>query len=171
VERDPSRRPGDHAFVRDFAGQDSDVATLLNHVQRTVGKAELRGDLRISLQKTADQARDNGLSQIHGRKQTQVAAQHRLIFAQALVRRFGVSQHGSCVLQQTLSRLRQIHPMGIAPQERRTAVLLQHAQVTAQRRLRNFQVARPGGDAAALHDANKGAEQGEVIECGHPISE
>jgi hypothetical protein len=105
------------------------------------------------------------LSQIHGRKQTQVAAQHRLIFAQALVRRFGVSQHGSCVLQQTLSRLRQIHPMGIAPQERRTAVFLQHAQVTAQRRLRNFQVARPGGDAAALHDANKGAEQGEVIEC------
>src|ERR1700750_2103626 len=36
---------------------------------------------------------------------------------------------------------------------------------TAQRRLRNFQVAGPGGDAAALHDANKGAEQGEVIEC------
>ena len=78
VERDLSRWPGDHAFVRDFAGQDSDVATLLNHVQRTVGKAELRGDLRISLQKTADQARDNGLSQIHpGRKQTQVAGQQR----------------------------------------------------------------------------------------------
>jgi hypothetical protein len=64
VERDLSRRPGDHAFVRDFAGQDSDVATLLNPVQRTVGKLELRRDLRISLQKTADQARDNGLSQI-----------------------------------------------------------------------------------------------------------
>ena len=67
----------------------------------------------------------------------------------------------SCSPQQTLSRLGQIHPMGIAPQKRRTAVLLQHAEVTAQRRLRNFQVARPGGDAAALHDANKGAEQGE----------
>jgi hypothetical protein len=123
VESDLSRRPGDHALVRDFAGQDSDVATLLNHVQRTVGKAELRGDLRIDLQKTADQARDSELSQINnGRIQTQAAAQRRLIFAQALVRLLGVSQHGLCVRQQTLSRLRQAHPMGIAPQQRRAAV-------------------------------------------------
>jgi hypothetical protein len=32
-------------------------------------------------------------------------------------------------------------------------------------------VARPGGDAAALHDANKGAEEGEVIERGHSTYE
>ena len=51
VERDLSRRSGDHAFVRDFAGQDSDVATLLNHVQRTVANAELRGDFELVCKK------------------------------------------------------------------------------------------------------------------------
>jgi hypothetical protein len=57
IESDLSRGPGDHAFVRDFAGQDSDVATFLNHVQRTAAQGELGGDLRIDSQKTADQTR------------------------------------------------------------------------------------------------------------------
>lgn len=49
-----SRRPGDHAFVRDPSGQNSGVATLLNHVQGTVAHAELRWHLRVALQKTAN---------------------------------------------------------------------------------------------------------------------
>ena len=61
--------------------------------------------------------------------------------------------------------------MRIAPQECRAGAFLQHTEITAQCRLGNFQAARPGGNAAALHNANKGAEQGEVIECGHPIFE
>jgi hypothetical protein len=85
----------------------------------------------VALQKTANQPRTNGLSEINGHKQTQVAAQRRLIFPQALGRRFGLSQNGLGVRQQTLSGLGQAHPMGTASQERRATVFLQQAQMTA----------------------------------------
>ena len=71
------------------------------------------------------------MSEINGHKQTQVTAQRRLIFPQALGRGFGVSQQGLCVRQQTLSGLRQAHPVGIAPQERCARMFLQQAEMTA----------------------------------------
>ena len=45
-------------------------------------------------------------------KHPQLAAQRGLIFAQALLRFFGVIQHGVCIRQETLSGLRQTHPHG-----------------------------------------------------------
>jgi hypothetical protein len=50
-------------------------------------------------------------------------------------------------------------------------MFLQQAEMTAQSRLRSFQAARPGGNTAALHNANKGAEQREVIEYHHSLCE
>lgn len=93
--------------------------------------------------------------EIKGQKQTQVAAQRRLIFPQALGCRFGVNQNGLCVRQKTLSGLGQAHPVRIAPQESCATLLLQQPKMTAQSRLGNFQAARAGRNAAALHDANK----------------
>jgi hypothetical protein len=54
-----------------------------------------------------------------------MAAQPRLTLSQALVRLFRVIQHGLRIRQQTLSRFRKAHPVGIAPQERRARVFLQ----------------------------------------------
>jgi hypothetical protein len=52
-------------------------------------------------------------------------------WAQALGRRFGVSQNRLGVRLQTLSGLGQAHPMGIASQERRATAFLQQPQMTA----------------------------------------
>jgi hypothetical protein len=58
------------------------------------------------------------LSEINGQKQTQMAAQRRLIFPQTTGRRFGLTQDSLCVRQQTLSGSGQAHPVGITPQRK-----------------------------------------------------
>jgi hypothetical protein len=58
------------------------------------------------------------------------------------------------------------HGVGIAPEEGGAAALLEGAELAAQGGLGDFQAAGAGGDAAALDDADEGAEQGEVFKRG-----
>jgi hypothetical protein len=86
---------------------------------------------------------------------------------QSPFRSFGVSQHCLSLGQQTLSRLRHAHLRSIPPQQRCAALFFQRPRMTAQGRLRDPQAPRASGNAAALHDANKGAEQREIFKGGH----
>lgn len=61
--------------------------------------------------------------------------------------------------------------MRVASEESRAALFFQGAEMTAERRLRDFQAARAGRDAAAFDDANESAEQGQIIERSHSIRE
>jgi hypothetical protein len=90
-----------------------------------------------------------------------------MILPQPALRFLSVSQHCLSIGQQTLSRLRHTHPMGIPPQQRRAAAFLQRPEMAAQGWLGDSQAPCAGGNAPALHNANKGAEQREVFEGGH----
>src|SRR5436189_6430877 len=47
MQSDHAGWPGNHAFISDFAGQDFDIASFLEHCQPTNGQSKLRGDLRV----------------------------------------------------------------------------------------------------------------------------
>ena len=154
MQRDHTRRAGNDTFVSDFTRQDSDIATFLDHLQRTIAQRQGRGDLGILLQELTGERRDHPLPYIKRRKQTQMTAQRRVILMQPPVRFFRVSQDGFGIGEQPLPRLCHVHPMRVPPQQRRAAQLLQRPQLPAQSGLRNPQAPRTGGNAAAFHNAN-----------------
>jgi hypothetical protein len=107
------------------------------------------------------------LSQIHGREEPQVSAQGGVIFMQAAVGFLGVSQQGFGIGEQTLAGFGHAHVMRVPPQQGRAALFLQRAQLAAESGLGNFQLPGAGGNAAAFHDGNEGAEQCEIFKGSH----
>lgn len=128
---DFSRWAGDDAIVGDLARQDSNITPFLNHVKGTTTQDELGGDLGVVLQETAQQPGDDRLAEIDTGKHTQMTGESRLVFTEALVRFFGVSQNQLGIGQQALPLWRKAQVMSIAAQKGGTAFLLQHAQATA----------------------------------------
>jgi hypothetical protein len=96
-----------------------------------------------------------------------MTAQRRVILTQPPVCFLGVSQDGCGIGKQPASGLRHAHPMRIPPQQRRATQFLQRLQLSAQCGLRNPQTPRASGNAAALNDANKGAEQRQIFKGSH----
>ncbi len=61
--------------------------------------------------------------------------------------------------------------MGVATDEGKTGAILKQAEVATEVGLGDAEGAGSGGDATGFGDADEGAKEREIVECGHAVSE
>lgn len=162
---------GDEVFIGNGADDSTGFKAILDHAEGQVGVAELGGDAGVEDKEIGDEAGDKELADVDGGEEAEVTGEGGMFTVEALLGIVGKGEEGTGIFQEAEARFGEAHAVGVATDEGKAGAILEQAEVATEVGLGDAEGTGSGGDATGFGDADEGAKEREIVECGHAVSE